>query len=373
MQFSTGLSAEARPNAIARGPDGNMWFTEGGAGVGRITPAGVIHQFSEGISKGAEPSGITLGPDGNLWFGEYAFNGIGRITPTGVATEYREGITASSPVEIATGPDGNLWFSQLESFGTSPAEIGRIISGAAPASVVPPAVTGGAVAGVPQQCTGAVWSTWAGLQPASSLFGFDGFAWELDGTPVGSGQSYAPGAAQIGHALSCTETVTYPVLGVTASASSATVTVLAPPAVAAPPPVAPVLGALSQSASKWREGSRLASLSRARRSPQGTAFSFSLSEAASVRLTFTRATGGRRVKGRCLRPSARNRHRPTCKRTVTAGTLTLSAHAGRDKVLFQGRLTHGKLPLGAYTVTATATNAAGQRSSALSLRFTIVR
>ena len=56
-----------RPQGIATGPDGNVWFPEQDGGrIGRITPLGVVTEFSSGIASGAAPGRITLGPDGNL-------------------------------------------------------------------------------------------------------------------------------------------------------------------------------------------------------------------------------------------------------------------------------------------------------------------
>jgi streptogramin lyase len=120
-------TAGSAPFAIAKGPDGNLWFTEfNGNQIGRVTPAGVVGQFG-GLTAGAVPLGITLGPDGNLWFVEHAANQIGRITPSGRVSEFG-GLTAGSlPLGITSGPDGNLWFT--ETVGN---RIGRIT----PAGVV---------------------------------------------------------------------------------------------------------------------------------------------------------------------------------------------------------------------------------------------
>jgi hypothetical protein len=69
-----------------------------------------------------------------------------------------------------------------------------------------------------------------------------------------------------------------------------------------------------------------------------------------------------------------NRGRPSCKRTVTSGTLTFTGRSGLNKVAFQGRISRTKkLPLGAYTLQITALNSAGKRSSPRTLKFTIVR
>jgi IPT/TIG domain/FG-GAP repeat len=97
-------------------------------------------------------------------------------------------------------------------------------------------------------------------------------------------------------------------------------------------PPAPALTKFSESHKTWRLGSKLASISRAKKKPPtGTTFSFTLSEAATLQLAFKRGNKG-------------------------AGTLKLSARAGKDKLAFDGRLTRKqKLKPGSYTVTITAT------------------
>lgn len=66
--------------------------------------------------------------------------------------------------------------------------------------------------------------------------------------------------------------------------------------------------------------------------------------------------------------------KPACTRTVTAGTLRLAAHAGANKVRFQGRLSRTKrLARGRYRAVITATTKAGLKSAARSVSFTIVK
>jgi hypothetical protein len=163
-----------------------------------------------------------VGPDGNIWFGDKgATPSIGTINPTTHAiTQYSAGLNAGSlPGGIWTGSDGNVWFTDQ---GATRA-IGRIGTGAPAASVNPPSVTGSGGVGMQKACDGDVWSTWAGQQPSHNAFGFDGYQWLLDGSPIAgqTGPSYTPTPADAGHQLSCTVTVTYPLLVVTVSAPSA--------------------------------------------------------------------------------------------------------------------------------------------------------
>ncbi len=99
---------------ITQGPDGALWFTEGGVGccaqIGRVTTAAVITQYPLPESNGS-PLGITAGSDGALWFTEPAIDKIGRISTAGVITEYSLP-TNSGPAGITTGPDGALWFTE---------------------------------------------------------------------------------------------------------------------------------------------------------------------------------------------------------------------------------------------------------------------
>ena len=118
-EFSSGLSAGAKPDTMALGPDGAMWFSEFGADrIGRVTSSGSITEYptsGAGLSAGAEPSGIVAGPDGDIWFTEYGTGRLGAIDPaTGkLVGEYPVPAGASSnPQGIVVGPDGALWFTE---------------------------------------------------------------------------------------------------------------------------------------------------------------------------------------------------------------------------------------------------------------------
>jgi hypothetical protein len=146
------------------------------------------------------------------------------------------------------------------------------------------------------------------------------------------------------------------------------------------PPVAtrrPTLSRLSQTAGTWLAGTALAKVSRKprkRKLPVGTTFRFTLDQRAGLRFAFTQTVAGRRVSRRCVAPTRSNRRKPTCRRTVTVGTLSFTGHVGANAVRFQGRITRRKkLKPGRYTLVITATNSAGQRSLPRSLTFTIAK
>jgi hypothetical protein len=146
-----------------------------------------------------------------------------------------------------------------------------------------------------------------------------------------------------------------------------------PGALTTTPP--PVVTNATQSHRVWREGRRLASFSRKHElRPVGTTFSFTLNEQASVSFAFTQRVGERKVNGKCVPQTKKNRRKRACKRTLTRGTLTFSGHIGMNKVSFQGLISRSKkLPLGSYTLLITASSVPGQRSTPRQLGFTIVK
>ena len=110
-------TADNQVVGIAAGPDGNLWFTEaftaGEGKIGKITPAGAITEFSV-PSYAPLPAAIVTGPDGNLWFTDPHRNAVGRFTPAGTFREYPLPSALASPCGITVGPDGNLWFSEID-------------------------------------------------------------------------------------------------------------------------------------------------------------------------------------------------------------------------------------------------------------------
>ena len=110
--------ATAQLQGIALGPDGNIWFADGGNNViGTITPAGVITSHG-GIHLGAFPYDITPGPaaDDDLWFTEKNLGRVGKITVAGAVTEFPLKSSSDAPRGITLGSDGNLWVAQSATF-----------------------------------------------------------------------------------------------------------------------------------------------------------------------------------------------------------------------------------------------------------------
>ncbi|MFI5272796.1 MAG: Virginiamycin B lyase [Ktedonobacterales bacterium] len=108
------------PDGIGTGPDNSIWFTEinssvGGGAVWRRAADGTLTQFpivlNHGTSNVSNPDAITEGPDGNLWFSALGA-GVGRITPTGQITVFPL-TKLQATGDITAGPDGNLWFSAV--------------------------------------------------------------------------------------------------------------------------------------------------------------------------------------------------------------------------------------------------------------------
>jgi alpha-tubulin suppressor-like RCC1 family protein len=128
-----------------------------------------------------------------------------------------------------------------------------------------------------------------------------------------------------------------------------------------------------QSATRWREGNRLAHRISRAKTQIGTTFSFSLNEQATVSLGFLQLLGGRRSGHGCL-AATHDVQRESCNSTVTRGTLSLAGHSGTNNVVFAGRILRtNKLQPGRYELVITAINSSGKRSAPVSLSFTIAK
>ncbi len=119
------------PYGITAGPDGNLWFTDGGDG--HAQDIGMLNPTTDAITEFPVPNGsdfahdITAGPGGNLWFTLTVSGQIGMINPTtGAISEFTVPSASAgfSVMGIAAGPDGNIWFT--ENNGNAVSKIGMI-------------------------------------------------------------------------------------------------------------------------------------------------------------------------------------------------------------------------------------------------------
>ncbi|HEY6236381.1 MAG TPA: hypothetical protein VIW69_14880 [Candidatus Elarobacter sp.] len=128
-QFSIPVSAN-KPQYIAAGSDGNMWFTENpGNAIARITPAGVVTEFAIPTANTAA-NHIIGASDGNLWFTESAnapppgSDKIAKSTTSGSITEFSTLFAPpphDSPFGLVDRLDGNIWY-----VGNGSSRVGRV-------------------------------------------------------------------------------------------------------------------------------------------------------------------------------------------------------------------------------------------------------
>ncbi len=115
---------------------------------------------------------------------------------------------------------------------------------------------------------------------------------------------------------------------------------------------------------------------RRKRAARGSAFRYTLSKQATVRVTLQRRVQGRRVgrggRRRCA-PGRAVRGSRWCVRYRTVGTLQVSAAAGRRSTGFSGRVRGRALARGRYRARLVAVDSIGQRSARRTVGFRIVR
>lgn len=139
---------------------------------------------------------------------------------------------------------------------------------------------------------------------------------------------------------------------------------------------APVVSALTLSPTRFRRGTRAATLAKhaRKRIPVGTTISFKLSQAASVTLTFQRTQPGILSAGHCLALSPKRRHGHRCNRHITVpGSVSIAAPAGADRVGFDGLLAGGaKLVPGNYRLVLSASDTNGTTTAAQHPAFSLL-
>jgi hypothetical protein len=137
--------------------------------------------------------------------------------------------------------------------------------------------------------------------------------------------------------------------------------------------VSPVVSGLKLTPSRFRPGKQRTSVGKAGK--VGTTISFTLSTAATIRLTFVRVPPKRAARRDCETATAALRSGSLCAHSATvAGAVTLPAPPGHVKLRFEGVLNGGhRLKAGTYVLSLVATTKSGQSSVARHARFTLLR
>jgi len=86
------------------------WAPPGTSWIERIGSSGTQTKFliAEGVDLGNAQGGIITGPDGAIWF--TSSGNIERITPDGAIVRYPHTSPTISATALCAGPDGNVWF-----------------------------------------------------------------------------------------------------------------------------------------------------------------------------------------------------------------------------------------------------------------------
>jgi hypothetical protein len=138
---------------------------------------------------------------------------------------------------------------------------------------------------------------------------------------------------------------------------------------------APVISALTLAPSSFRAASTgpAVSMPSQGKPKRGTNVRYSVSLAGSTRFTVLRLAPGRRVGGRCVRPTKLNANAKRCTRHVALGGFGQPSLAGKNRLHFSGRLAGNKLAPGTYLLRAVPKNVEGRIGKALARSFAIVR
>jgi PKD domain-containing protein len=343
-------------------PQARIYPGNGASTPGPVQPLGDPSESASGDQVSIDPAGDTLltwsaAPVGGKFVPFADFRPAGGAF--GAALAVSDATTEASSPSSAIDDTGDGIVGWLQVQGSAHVTHARGFD------ATPPQLSGTSIPATAQVGTPAAFSA-----QAFDVWGPVSFAWSFgDGAATDASPSHTFSAAGQ-HTITVTATDS---AGNEVS-QSAGMTVTAPPSKGTAGSAIPSVSGVRQSATVWREGNQLARFSRAKHKPPvGTTFSFTLNMTATARFDFTQRASGRKVAGKCVAQTKRNRRKAKCTRTLTLGTLSFAAHAGANTVRFQGRLSRTrKLKPGHYTLLITATSSSGGRSAPQSLSFTIV-
>ena len=147
---------------------------------------------------------------------------------------------------------------------------------------------------------------------------------------------------------------------------SQTLTVTTPPKT-----TAPSISGFAVTNKVFTVGSKATAVA-ALRHPRGTVLRYTLSEPAAVTVTIAREAGGRKVHGKCVKPSRKNAKSRRCTRYLKVGAIRRAGTRGANKLPFSGRIGKTALAPATYRATIVAVAAGGLRSNSRTVSFRIV-
>jgi hypothetical protein len=208
---------------------------------------------------------------------------------------------------------------------------------------------------------------------ANNPIGFSASTFDVWG-PVATSWNFGDGSTATGAATSHSFPTPGQTYTVTATATDAAGNASSSSGVTVPNAV-PALGRVTMLRDRFAVARAPTPIGSARRRvKRGTAFRYTVSEPARIRIRIDRVLPGRRAGGRCRKPTPRLRKRRACKRYVRAGrTLVRNVAAGRVRTKFSGRIGRRALRPGSYRATLLATDSLGLAAPARKASFRVVR
>jgi hypothetical protein len=100
-------------------------------------------------------------------------------------------------------------------------------------------------------------------------------------------------------------------------------------------------------------------------------FRATLSEPARLTIAISRRDGGRRAGKACKKPTRKLRKAKKCTRLTKIGSFTVAARQGANAIAFKNKVGRRALKAGAYQASFVARDAAGNASTAKTVRFTV--
>lgn len=100
-------------------------------------------------------------------------------------------------------------------------------------------------------------------------------------------------------------------------------------------------------------------------------FVLTSSQAGLVKIAITKATDGRKVAGKCVAQTKKNKKKAKCKFDKAITTIAKSYAAGRTSIAFNGKVGKKKLAVGTYKATITVTATTGLVSAPTVLTFKV--